>query len=68
MTRLADAPPTLCCPRCNGPMFRQAADELDYLCLLCGEYRFLVRPTTKIAPLPPETFNRRRGRPGRYGY
>ena len=49
-------------------MFRQAADELDYLCLLCGEYRFLVRQAAKIAPLPPETFKRRRGRPGRYRY
>lgn len=23
-------------------MFREASDSLDYVCLLCGEYHFLV--------------------------
>jgi hypothetical protein len=23
-------------------MFREASDSLDYVCLLCGEYRFLA--------------------------
>ncbi|HLH21139.1 MAG TPA: hypothetical protein VK066_01350 [Chloroflexota bacterium] len=68
MAQLADTPPALRCPRCSGPMFPQAAGELDYLCLLCGEYRFLVRRAAKVAPLPPEAFKKRRGRPSRYGY
>ncbi len=42
MTVTPLAPPALTCPRCAGPMYREAADALDYLCLFCGEYRFLT--------------------------
>ena len=69
MALLAEAPAALRCPRCSGPMFPQAAGDLDYLCLMCGEYRFLVRQDARIQPLPPEELKpRRRGRPKRYGY
>ena len=41
-TLMPQAPTALCCPRCTGPMYRAADNGLDYVCLLCGEYRFLV--------------------------
>jgi hypothetical protein len=53
MTLLAAAPPAIRCPRCSGPMFPQDADDLDYLCLMCGEYRFLARKGARVEPLPP---------------
>jgi hypothetical protein len=31
-------------------MYRAASDALDYVCLLCGEYRFLVPRSTGISP------------------
>jgi hypothetical protein len=59
-------PPSLQCPRCNGVMFREAADAFDYLCLFCGEYKFLVPTKASLEPLPPpEAFQARRGRPKR---
>jgi hypothetical protein len=63
----AQPPPALRCPRCRGVMFREAADGFDYLCLLCGEYQFLVPAKATREPLPPpEAFApRRRGRPRR---
>jgi hypothetical protein len=62
----AQPPPSLQCPHCRGVMFREAADALDYLCLFCGEYRFLVPAKASLEPLPlPEAFRGRRGRPKR---
>jgi hypothetical protein len=42
MALTRQAPTALRCYRCGGPMFREASDALDYVCLLCGEYHFLV--------------------------
>jgi hypothetical protein len=63
----AHPPPTLRCPRCAGVMFREAAEAFDYLCLWCGEYRFLVPAKATLEPLPPpQAFAaRRHGRPRR---
>jgi hypothetical protein len=66
MPQLATTPVALRCPRCSGPMFPQAAGELDYLCLMCGEYRFLVRkqaePKPVLVPEPVPTSRRKRSR------
>ena len=68
MALLAEAPPALRCPRCSGPMFPQDLDDLDYLCLMCGEYRFLTRKGARVeAPPQLEVLQaRRRGRPKRH--
>ena len=42
MSLAPSGPAALSCPRCTGPMFRAASDALDYICLLCGECRFLA--------------------------
>jgi len=46
----APASMTLTCPRCAGPMYREAADALDFVCLFCGEYRFLTPRRTSLSP------------------
>jgi hypothetical protein len=64
MTLTAHAPPALACPRCAGPMYRAASDALDYVCLFCGEYRFLVPRSTGISPaLAADLAAPPRGRP-----
>ena len=50
MTLTAAAPPALACPCSAGPMYRAASDALDYVCLFCGEHRFLVPRSTGISP------------------
>ncbi len=61
MTLTTLAPSALTCPRCAGPMYREAADALDYLCLFCGEYRFLaprrpgIKPKSAVDLAAPES-------------
>ena len=45
-------------------MFREASDSLDYVCLLCGEYRFLV---PRRAPLSEALVADLAARRRRYG-
>jgi hypothetical protein len=46
------------CPRCTGPMFLEALDVVEYVCLACGEHRFI---DPRRAPRP-EASNRPRRR------